>query len=76
MYRVYVIRQLQGGSQVLTDTRTTTPSQEAADAAFWALHAQPFDSTHLLLMTLEGKQHRAYRFGSRPGDPDYIARPN
>lgn len=75
MYRVYVIRQGHSGSEVLTDTRTTTPSSEAAEAAFWGLHAKPFDAAHLLLMTRDGKQHRAYRYGSRPGDPDYITRP-
>lgn len=76
MYRVYVIRQQQGGSKVLTDTRTATPSLEAADAAFWGLYAQSFDPAHLLLMTCDGKQHRAYRYGSRPGDPDYLSRPS
>ena len=74
MYKVYVLQQRGGrrGSEVLTGTRTATPSA-AAHAAFWALHAEAYDPTHLLLMTKDNRQLAAYRYGSRPGDPDYVA---
>lgn len=75
MYKVYVLQQRGGrrGSAVLTDTRTATPSPAAAQAAFWALYAAPYDATHLLLMTRDNRQVAAYRYGARPGDPDYVA---
>ena len=75
MYRVYVLQQRGGrrGSEVLTGTRTATPSAAAAHAAFWALHAEAYDATHLLLMTRDNRQLAAYRYGSQPGDPDYVA---
>lgn len=73
MYRVYVIQQRKGGSQVLPDTRTQTPVFEAAAAAFRALQAQPLDPSHLLLMSVDNRQINAYRFGSQPGERDYLA---
>jgi hypothetical protein len=74
MYRVYVLQQRGKGrgSAVLTDTRTATPTATAAHAAFWALHGADYDHTHLLLITRDNKQVAAYRYGSRPGEPDYI----
>lgn len=73
MYRVYVIRQRKGGSEVLRDTRTQTPSFNAAAAAFWALYDGDYDSNHLLLMSHGNRQINAYRYGSRPGERDYLA---
>lgn len=74
MYKVYVLQQRGGrrGSEVLTGTRTATPSAGAAHAAFWALYGAAYDPTHLLLMTRDNKQVTAYRYGSRAGEPDYI----
>lgn len=72
MYRVYVLKQRQGGSEVLADTRTQTPAFAAAAAAFHALQQQKFDSSHLLLMSLNNRQLNAYRFGSKPGERDYL----
>lgn len=73
MYRVYVIQQRKDGSEVVAETRTQTPSFDAAAAAFWSLHRASYDSTHLLLMSRDGKQINAYRYGSQPGERDYIA---
>lgn len=73
MYRVYVIKQRAGGSEVLAATRTQTPAFAAAAAAFHALQAQDFDAAHLLLMSLDNRQINAYRYGSRPGERDYLA---
>jgi hypothetical protein len=72
MYRVYVIKQRKGGSEVLADTRTQTASFAAASAAFWDLYSRPLSSDHLLLMSKDKRQTNAYRYGSQPGDRDYI----
>lgn len=74
MYRVYVIQQRKGGgSEVLTDTRTQTPSFAAAEGAFRELHARTdLDGRHLLLMSLDNRQINAYRYGSKPGERDYL----
>lgn len=75
MYRVYVLKQRKGGSEVLAATRTQTPNFEAAAAAFWALYRAEaeYDSQHLLLMSRDNRQINAYRYGSQPGDRDYLS---
>lgn len=73
MYRVYVLKQRSGGSEVLSDTRTSTPSAAAAHAAFRSLCSAQLDASHLLLMTRDKRQIAAYRYQSEPGDPDYIS---
>lgn len=73
MYRVYVIQQRRGGSQVISETRTQTPVFAAAEAAFWALYGAAYDSSHLLLMTHDNRQINAYRYGSSAGERDFIA---
>lgn len=72
MYKVYVIKQRKGGSEVLKETRTQTPSFEAAAAVFWELRTASFDNSHLLLMSKNNKQINAYRYQSAPDDQDYI----
>jgi hypothetical protein len=74
MYKVYVVRQRQKqkGSEVLTDTRTTTPSADAAKAAFRALRSESYGPEHLLLLTHAGKKIAVHRYGSSPGDPEHI----
>lgn len=72
MYRVYVLKQRKGKSEVLTETRTQTSSFIAACAAFWELYKQPYDNHHLLLMTKDKQQLNAYRYGSQKGDRDYL----
>lgn len=72
MYKVYVVKQRKGGSEVLAETRTTTPAFSAAEAAFWALHGQAFDAHHVLLMTRDGEKINVHRFGAQPGDEGYI----
>lgn len=73
MYRVYVLMQRKGGSAVLPETRTQTGSLAVAVAAFWDLYSSEYDNRHLLLMTHNNKQIHAYRYGSAPGERDYIA---
>lgn len=72
MYKIYVIKQRKGGSEVLSDTATHTHNFTVAQTAFWALHQQPFDNKHLLLMTKNSKQINAYRYQSQENDRDYL----
>lgn len=72
MYRVYVLKQRKSGSEVLIETRTQTNSFVAASAAFWELYQQPFDATHLLLMSKDNKQINAYRYQSKAGERDFL----
>lgn len=72
MYKVYVIKQRRGGSEVLNDTRTSTPSREAAITAFRLAWATPYTQDHLLLLTHDGEKLAVHRYGSMPGDPNYV----
>lgn len=72
MYRVYVLKQRKGGSEVLAETKTQTNSFAAASAAFWELHQQDFDAKHLLLMSKDNKQINAYRYQSKAGERDFL----
>ena len=73
VYKIYVIRQRNGGSEVLTDSRTITPSAAAAAAAWADLYGQDYDQTHLLLLTQDGAKLAVHRYGSKPGDEAYVA---
>jgi len=72
MFKVYVVRQKRGGSEVLKDTRSATPSRAAALAAWSELYAQAFDDRHLLLLTEDGAKLAVHRFQSGPGDPEHV----
>ena len=72
MFKVYVVKQKRGGSEVLKDTRSATPSRAAATAAWAELYAKPFDARHLLLLTENGTKLAVHRFQAQPGDPDYL----
>ena len=72
MYRVYVLKQRRGGSEVIKQSKTETPLFAAAEAAFWALYNEQYDDLHLLLMTKNNKQLNAYRYKSKDGERDYV----
>lgn len=72
MYKIYVIKQRKGGSEVLLHTATHTHHFAVAQTAFWALYQEPFDHKHLLLMTKNGKQINAYRYQSQENERDYL----
>ena len=72
MYRVYVLKQRKGGSEVLTDTRTQTHSFAVAQAAFWELYQRDFDHRHLLLMSKDNQQLYVYRYQSQIGDENFM----
>lgn len=75
MYKVYVIHQAgKKHSEVLPDSKTVTPSLEAALAGWRHMHDQPLDSSHIMLMTRDSVKIAVHRFGSSPGDPDYSPR--
>ena len=71
-YRVYVIKQRKGGSEILLQTRTNTTNFDVAKIAFWQLYNQDFDNKHLLLMTCNSKKINVYRYKSTPGGDCYI----
>ncbi|MCX8663090.1 MULTISPECIES: hypothetical protein [unclassified Gilliamella] len=71
-YRIYVLKQRRGGSDILIETRTNTTSFEIAKAAFWQLYNQNYDNRHLLLMTCNSKKINVYRYQSKPDDDCYI----
>lgn len=72
MYRVYVLKQRKGGSEVLIETKTQTNSFAAASVAFWELYQQSFDTTHLLLMSKDNKKINVYRYHSKAGERDFL----
>jgi hypothetical protein len=72
-YRVYVLKQRKGGSEILSETRTNTTSFEIAKMAFWQLYNQQYDSKHLLLMTCNSKKINVYRYQSEKGDDCYLS---
>ena len=72
MFKVYVVKQKRGGSEVLKDTRSATPSRAAATAAWAELYNKPFDARHLLLLTENGTKIAVFRYQTQPGDPDYL----
>jgi len=72
MYRVYVLKQRKGGSEVLADTRTQTHSFAVAKAAFAELFQRDFDHRHLLLMSKDNQKLYVYRYQSQQGDENFI----
>ena len=72
MYRVYVLKQRKGGSEVLTDTRTQTHNFAVAQAAFWELYQRDFDHRHLLLMSKDNQKLYVYRYQSQIGDENFM----
>lgn len=74
MFKVYVVRQKTSGSEVLKETRTTTPSPGAAAAAWAYLYDQAYSPEHILLITQDGEKIAVHRYGSQPGDDDFSPR--
>lgn len=74
MYKVYVVRQRPGGSQVLMDTRTNTPSARAARDAWAELYDAVYSPEHLLLLTRDGEKLAVHRYGTQAGDDDFSPR--
>lgn len=72
LYRIYVLKQRRGGSEIVAETKTNTANFDIAKLAFWYLYNQDFNGHHLLLMTCNGKKINIYRYQSQHGDDCYI----
>lgn len=72
VYRVYVLKQRKGGSEIITQLSTKTPFFTSACEAFLELYKLPFDKNHLILMSKNNKQINAYRYESTSGERDYF----
>ena len=72
VYRVYVLKQRKGRSEIIKSLSTETPFFTSACQSFWELYKLPFDKNYLILMTKNNKQINAYRYESIPGELDYF----
>lgn len=72
IYKVYVIKQRRGGSEIIKNLSTKTPFFSAAKEAFLDLYKLPLDKHHLILMSKNNKQINAYRYQSERGERDYF----
>lgn len=76
MYKIYLkFHNERGQPQVDTESRTTTPSPEAAAAAFKELRSRAElegQNVHAVL-SLNRKQLMYHRFDRKPGERDYVA---
>lgn len=72
LYKVYVLKQRKGGSEVVKHLSTHTPFFSSAKAAFLELHKLNFSKNYLVLMTKNNIQINAYRYQSVMGDRDYF----
>jgi hypothetical protein len=72
IYRIYIIKQRRGGSEIIKSLSTKTPFFSVAKLAFLELYKLQFDKNHLLLMSKNNKQINAYRYQSKFGDRDYF----
>lgn len=72
VYRVYVIKQRRGGSEIITYLSTKTPFFSAAKEAFLELYKLSMDKNYLVLMSKNNKQIYAYRYQSEQGERDYF----
>ncbi|CAK6496288.1 hypothetical protein PANNVG_02903 [Pantoea sp. Nvir] len=75
MYKIYVIKQRRGGSERVPGSQTQSEYADVARAgwraAYYDLRWQT--SEHLLLLTHKNEKLYVHRFGSAPGDADYVA---
>ena len=75
MYKIYLKRKTQHGSEVDPASRTTTPNPEAAEAAYRALlrrddlAGQPVAA----VLSLDNRHLMYHRFDRGPGNTDYVA---
>lgn len=72
VYRVYVVKQRRGGSEVVKGLKTQTPFFSSAKAAFFELYSMDFSKNHLILMTKNHAVINSYRYHSAIGDRNYF----
>ena len=75
MYKIYVLKQRRGGSERVGGSQTNSEYAAVARAGWQAAYSDPRWQTpeHLLLLTCQKEKLYVHRFGSVPGDPDYVA---
>lgn len=72
VYKVYVVKQRRGGSEVVKGLKTQTPFFSSAKAAFFELYNMDFSKNHLVLMTKNRTVINSYRYHSTIGDRNYF----
>ncbi len=74
MYKIYLKRKTQYGSEVDVLTRTNTPSPAAAKAAFCELIARDDlqGQCAAAVLSLNNRQLMYHRFDRSPGHADYV----
>lgn len=75
MYKIYLKRKTRHGSEVDSASRTTTPSPQAAEAAYRGLISRTeFAGQPVAAVLSLNNRHLMYhRFDRGPGDADYVA---
>jgi hypothetical protein len=75
MYKVYILKKTRSGSEVIKESRTNTPSAQAAAAAFWDLRNNKNyqGKSLLLLMTKNKEKMNRHWFNRHRGDEQFIS---
>lgn len=75
VYKIYLKRKTEYGSEVDPKLRTTTPSPAAAEAAFRELICREDlrDQCVAAVLSLNNKQLMYHRFDRSPGFADYVS---
>lgn len=74
MYKIYLKRKTQHGSEVYTTDRTTTPSPAAAEAAFRELISRTDLNGQCVaaVLSLDNRQLMYHRFDRSTGYADFV----
>ena len=74
MYKIYLKRKTNSGSEVDPSSRTTTPSPAAAEAAFRELISRDDlrGQCAAAVLSLNNRQLMYHRFDRSPGFADYV----
>lgn len=74
MYKIYLKRKTQHGSEVDPESRTTTPSPSAAETAFRELISRNDlrGQCAAAMLSLNNRQLMYHRFDHQPGMSDYV----
>jgi len=75
MYKVYILKRTRSGSEVIKESRTNTPSAQAAAVAFWDLrNNQNYQGKPwLLLMTRDKEKLNRHWFNREKGDEQFVS---
>jgi hypothetical protein len=75
MYKIYLKKMTERGSEVLTESRTTTASPIVAESAFRELISRRdlIGKKYHAVLSLDNRQLMYHRFDRHEGQSDYIA---